>query len=452
MSESTATAQKTPRYAWVILAVTYLACVAAPFAQFKIPPLADYIIPGVLLGTFGIDGSVVGTYFGMLMTCLTIFGAVLAFPAAFIARKIGLKATVLISDACLAIGGFMCALWGCDSIVVLYASRVIEGIGIGLVGVAGPTCVSIWFPESTRGRALGIWATWVPVGCVLSFGIMPYIAQAWGFVSVFWLTACIATVAFILFAVFFKMPEADPSTAVAEPEKMPTVRESFAFLKTPWIWLLGCVFFCFTFNTLGIVNNYYNTYLTLNGWDSALASNVTSLVTGCGIITAPLAGFIYDKLAKQHKKYLIMAVMFMIMVSVAFMWTSGGTGFTDAQSTGATAVMTLNSSAIFSLIMFVGLQSICGGMGGGSFRAFSPMLVAPTAVAASMAMAVLQFMQNVGTGLGSVIYGSLIDMADPTTWALPGNLLQIPLCVIAIVIAFCINPWGKKKGEKSEDK
>lgn len=444
MTSQTTQQEKTPRYAWAILAVTYLACVAAPFCQFKIPPLSNEIIP-LLIGNFGIDPANVGMYFGMLMTCLTVIGAILAFPAAFLARKISLKTTVLISDACMAIGGIMCAMWGTESLAILYASRIIEGVGIGLVGVAGPTCVSIWFPERTRGKALGIWATWVPVGCVLSFGIVPYISQALGFVAVFWMTAIISIVAFVLFAIVFKMPPTHAeagSAEAAEEEAMPSVRESFGYLKNKWIWMLGLVFFCFTFNTLGIVNSYYNTYLTLGGWDAAVASNITSICTGVGIITAPLAGIIFDKLKREHKRYLVAFVMLTIMVSVFFMWTSAGTGNPQ------TGVM-MTGMSWFSLIMFVSLQSICGGMGGGSVRPFAPMLVQQNAVAASMAMAVLQFMQNLGSGLGALIYGALIDMTDITTWALPGNLLQLPICVVAIIIVCCINPW--KKGKKVQE-
>ncbi|MBQ9042110.1 MAG: hypothetical protein IJ111_04770, partial [Eggerthellaceae bacterium] len=59
-----------------------------------------------------------------------------------------------------------------------------------------------------------------------------------------------------------------------------------------------------------------------------------------------------------------------------------------------------------------------------------------------------QFMQNLGAGLGSVIYGSVIDVTNVATWALPGNLIQIPVCIIAIVCALMINPWKKEKKQK----
>ena len=363
-SSNAAASAKTPARAWAVLAVTYLASIAAPMAQFKIPPLADSVIPQLIMS--GIDPANVGTYFGLLMTCMTIIGAVLAFPAAFICKRFGLKGTVLASDACLAIGGFIAAIFGAGNLPLLYASRIIEGLGIGLIGVAAPTCVSIWFPERTRGRALGIWATWVPVGCVAMFLVAPYVSIALGYQSVFWATAIIATIAFV-----FKYPEVDNfggdpnAQGQGENAMEMSFGQAMGLLKNKYIWLLGIVFFCFTFNTLGIVNTYYNTFMTLHGFDAALASNLTSIVTGCGIVTAPLA----------------------------------------------------------------------------------PMVMAQNAMGATMGMAMLQFMQNLGAGLGSVIYGSVIDVTDVATWALPGNLIQIPVCIIAIVCALLINPW--KKGKKA---
>lgn len=442
-----AAVEKTPARAWAVLAVTYLACVAAPMSQFKIPPLADYIIP--MLIHQGVDPASVGAYFGMLMTCMTIIGAILAFPAAFICRRFGLKGTMLFSVACLAVGGCLAAALGTSNMAVLYVSRIIEGVGIGLVGVAGPTCVSIWFPERTRGRALGIWATWVPVGCVSMFLVAPYVAIAFGFESVFWATGIISVIAFVAFALVFKYPEVDnfggdPRTVnPSEGMAAGSWRDAMGLLKNKYIWLLGLVFFCFTFNTLGIVNTYYNTFLTLHGFDSAIASNITSVVTGVGIVTAPLSGLIFDKLKREHKRFLVAGILTAIMVSVVFMWTSGGEG---SPETGV--VMT--GAAWVSLAVFLALQSICGGAGGGGMRPLAPMVMAQSAMGATMGMAVLQFMQNLGAGLGSVIYGSVIDMTNVATWALPGNLIQIPVCIVAIVAALMINPW-KKKAAASEE-
>ena len=77
-----------------------------------------------------------------------------------------------------------------------------EGVGIGLIGVAAPSCVTIWFPERKRGLALGIWATWVPVGSVVAFNTAPAIAGAFGYQAVFFAIAAVCAVAFVLFALW----------------------------------------------------------------------------------------------------------------------------------------------------------------------------------------------------------------------------------------------------------
>ena len=58
--------EKTPRKAWLILAVTYLASICAPIAQFKIPPMANWLFAN--FAPVGLDG---GT-FGLLMSGMAI--------------------------------------------------------------------------------------------------------------------------------------------------------------------------------------------------------------------------------------------------------------------------------------------------------------------------------------------------------------------------------------------
>ena len=69
--------QKTPARAWGILAISYIASWAAALAQFKVPALADSLIPAVIVGPAGGDPVFINTYFGLLMSALTI---IVAFP------------------------------------------------------------------------------------------------------------------------------------------------------------------------------------------------------------------------------------------------------------------------------------------------------------------------------------------------------------------------------------
>ena len=398
------TSQKVPAKAWLILAVTYLASFVAPMAQFKVPPLASLMIPA-----FGMDGAT----FGMLMSCLAIIGVILAFPAAFICRKIGLKSAMLVSVACVCAGSLVGGLT--DNLTVLMLSRMLEGVGIGLVGVAAPTCITVWFPRERCGLALGIWTTWVPVSIILMFNTAPAIADIWGFRSVFLIVAAVAAVAFILFATVFSLPEGESGDITAGGR----FSDGLKLLKNKNIWLLGIVFFCFCGTSLGITNTYYNTFLEqVRGFTSVDSSFVTSMCTLFGIPVQIFAGWLVDRIRLEHRRFLIAAVCLIMGLSFLVMFHSG------AAATGF-------------MWSFVVLQAIGASFNAGANRPTAPMLVRGGALGAVMAMAVLQFTQNLGAAVCSPLFGA---MKDALGWEPAGLYLQIPLIVIAFVCALFIIP------------
>lgn len=254
---------KTPRYAWVILAITYLASITAPLGQFKLTAIA-----GEIIGAYGLNYA----SFGMLMTCLAIIGAILAFPAAFICRRIGLKATCILAMSCIIAGGFVEI--ATSSVVLLYMGRFIEGIGLGLIGVAAPTIISLWFPDKTRGLVLGVWCTWVPMAITIDFNVAPAMAAGFGWQSVFFAVIAVTAVALVLFIAFYRMPTGKSSIPNYGVEG--SMSDCFKYLKNKYIWLLGLTFLVFNFIQGGVVNTYYPTYLGSMGFDMATAGFMTS--------------------------------------------------------------------------------------------------------------------------------------------------------------------------------
>lgn len=397
-----------PAKAWAILAVTYFASFIAPMAQFKIPPLASWLIP-----TFQMDGVT----FGYLMSALAIIGVVLAFPAAFICRKIGLKAVMLLSVVCLGFGsliGFFAA-----TLPVLMLSRMIEGIGIGLVGVAAPTCITVWFPEQRRGLALGIWTTWVPVGLILMFNTAPSIAEVWGFRSVFLIVAIAALIAFVLFAIVFKVPEGESGDITAGG----TFKEGFKYLKNPKIWLLGIVFFCFCGTSLGITNSFYNTFLEVaRGFSPAESSSITSFCTLIGIPLQVFVGWAFDHVRLKNRRFFIIGMCISMGISFFIMFDTG-------------------DAATVCMWGFVILQAIGGGLAMGAMRPMAPTLVQGGALGAAMAMAVLQFFQNLGSAVCPPLFGWTVDSIG---WQAGSLYIQVPLIVIALICAFFLVPKPQK--------
>ena len=401
-SEITIKEEKTPRYAWVIWIITFLISFAAPMAQFKIVSIPLYFIyvPGVSPdGCFGLDAS----GFGMLMTMVSLIGIVLAFPAAFICRKLGLKQTIALSAIGVIVGGLVEILGG-DNIATMMVGRFLEGTGIGLAGVSAPTLITLWFPDKTRGLALGLWCCWVPLSITLDS-------------IIFGVVVAFAAVALVLFLVFYRVPEGSVAGYNAEGSFIECVK----LLNNPQIWLLGLVFFIFIIGQTGIVNTYLSTFLQSAppvgwGWSEAAAGMGLAVVTGISIIANPLGGSVTAKLPHRLKRIVPVGVAVSYLICFYLLFQNS------------------NESLIWIGIVLMG---ICGGFGGGGLRPFAPTIMNQSAMAATMGMAVMQFAQCLGNCF-SPVYGAIID-SGATYWEACMTTI-IPLSVVMLIAAFFIRP------------
>ena len=423
-AEEIAQSDKVSPRAWGILAVTYFASICAPLCQFKVPAAADWIFAS--FAQYGLAEQL-GATFGLLMSALSIIGVILAFPAAWLAKGMGLKNTILLSLACLAVGSVMFGV--STSIPMLMVARALEGIGLGFIGVAAPSCVTIWFPERKRGLALGIWATWVPFGSILAFMMVPRVATMGGDAGLqlsMNVVAIICAVAFVLFLVFYKMPEGAMGDMALGVEG--SFISSFKLLNNRRIWILGIIFFLFAFATMGVVNTYFETHLTTNlGYSSVDAGTFNSVLMLISLVAAPLTGLVSDKLP-LGRKYIVGLVMFVIcLASTPILFFGEGTGSHEGM-------------IFIALIAVVILQGIGGGMCGGALRPMAPMLMANSAMGATMAMAMLQFFQNLGSAVGSPVFGYLYETVG---WQMGANLILIPCYILAFVLCFFVLPRGK---------
>ena len=147
--------------------------------------------------------------FGLLsnvMGLVPIAALIMAFPASFVVRKFGPKVGTLVGLGLAIIGSAVCALTITSSFMAFLVGRFILGLGLAQTIVAGPTCVSIWFPNTTRGRAMAIWSIWAPVGIftVNVFGDGIYHAVGQNLVTLLWVWTIVIVVIGILFAVVFR--------------------------------------------------------------------------------------------------------------------------------------------------------------------------------------------------------------------------------------------------------
>ena len=381
-------------YAWVILWVVYFASVAAPLNQFKVPP----IMP-VLMQTFQIDLAQAGA----LMSVIALVGLILALPAGIILQRWGPRLTGLVALGCMAAGAGMGAL--SQSFGGLMTSRIIEGIGIGLIGVVAPATIAMWFPPERQGGPMGIWATWVPVGTVIMYVLAPALAGWGGYPVVWWFGAGFALVMLVVYGWLIRRPPSHQPGGAAAEEPL-DLRKALANRN---IWLLALEFACFNLALVSL-GTYYPTFLNeVRDYPLGQAALVASIGTMVVLVSAPLAGWLSDRIGSRR---LVFSLPFLAL-AVLLIFPFRVTGW-----------------AIIAVAIIQGL--IAGAIPTATFAAAPEVMRKPQW--AGLGLAVILIGQNLGQLIGPVLFGQLVNSLG---WVSAGNLL-VAVCLIGFVSAWMV--------------
>ena len=393
-------AAKTPGYAWVVLFAIYLATLAAPLNQTKVSP----VLP-ILRETFGLSyGSA-----GWLISIFNVMGFALALPAGFILQKIGIKITGLISVGSLMIGSALGAMAGGAGL--LFFGRFVEGIGMGLIMVAAPAAISIWFPAEKRGLPMGLWASSVGLGIIVALNLAPKLVAAYNWQAVWWAGSAFAAVAFVLFGILFRMPKTDeirqspsqpaPDSAEDKPASLTKAMANSS------LWMIGISFGMYNLTVMAW-NNFYPDFLaTERGFSLGDAGFTSSLLMMTGIFASPIAGFISDRIGSLKKvilvPYIILTLLFLFPFTVTG-WMIPGVMILTGMMVGAIAPVTL--------------------------AAVPEVMKKPETIGIGMGVAAM--CQNLGMFIGPALFGALLEV---TGWA-SACYLMIPLCVIGVIVTW----------------
>lgn len=381
-------------YAWIILVVVYLASVVAPLNQFKIPP----IMPA-LMQTFQINL----TQAGLFMSIIAGIGLILAIPAGIVLQRLGSKTTILIALGFMAVGAVAGAL--SRNYSLLLGSRVLEGIGIGLIGVAAPATIAMWFPPEKQGTPMGIWATWVPVGLVSIYNLAPVMTASLGWQSVWWLGAGFAALMAVLSGLLIVHP---PAQSQPELPTSPALNLRRA-LANRNIWLLAGTFACMNLAMVSF-GTFYPTFLNeVRGYPLGQAAFVASIGTLVVFFSAPAAGWLSDRIGSRR---LLFTFPFLV-VAVLFLFPFHVTGW-----------------LIIAVMIIQGL--VAGAIPTTIFAAAPALMGKPQW--AGMGLAVVLVGQNAGQLIGPVLFGELVQGFG---WAVAGYMM-IPFCLLGFISGWMV--------------
>jgi len=375
---------------YLILLIVFVAGVAAPLNQFKVPPMMQQLVEHFHMS---IEVS------GWLMSLFALVGMLFALPSGHIIGRIGMKPSGTIALLALLAGSVMGGT--STSLGMLIFSRIIEGIGLCLISVTGPAAISAWFPPERRGAAMGVWATWVPIGTIIMFIAAPAFGvwqNAWIFTSVYTFVALVA------FLVFFHMPDGFTAKNKAESR---VCRRSYSNKS---IWLLAAVFMIYNIVIVS-VKTYAPIFLEEElGLSLLKASMFTALIMLFSLASAPLCGWFSDLL--KSRKIILISGLIMVCFVMLFLFTSGVTAFP------------------FLLIIL----GITGGIvPTATFSSVSEIMKEPHLTGRGMSAIALG--QNAGMFCGPVLFSFL---AGHYSWQMAG-IIMVPLLLCALAASFMID-------------
>jgi MFS family permease len=359
---------------WFILIIILLASMAAPLNQFKVPP----VMP-LLMEAFGASAAQAG----LLMSLFAITGLLLAIPAGFIFQKLGYRLTGLIAILSLVIGAASGALTRAFDIML--ATRFVEGAGMSLMSVVAPAAIALWFSEEKRGKAMGVWAVWVPLGSTIMFLLAPALEGRWSWPGVWWFGCIYAVGVGFLYLLFIK-PGPARSSQSGEKGLSPEPRDQglTRVLSNRDLWLASLLFGCFNFVYIGFITWAPSFLQQVRGISLARAAFLVSLTTILTIIACPTSGWLSDRLGTR--KWIAVIPMALMAPLFPLTFFVGETGFL----------------ALAILVGFIGGFVPTGVFSGAVETVGDERL-------SGMAMAVIQIGQNAGMLLGPLVMGWVIE-------------------------------------------
>jgi MFS family permease len=400
-------------YGWIVLTVTFFAGFTAPANMAKVTALAP-VVSRVFNFELNIISWVIAVFF--------ILGFILAFPAAAIIKKLGIRKVVSIAVTCGTLGSLLGAV--STNFPVFMLSRIFEGAGMGIMGVAGASAIAPWFPREKRGFPLGIWAMWVALAMFACPVLYGWISQSFGVLNPFEasmqaLTSTVSTVWWgnfvfdVIILVIFNIFYRDAPKGIIEEEVANEKLQISDVFENKMLWALALIFL---FDELAFmaVNGLFTTYLTGGSptvpspiaLDMLPATLWASAAAILGTIMAPVFGKISDVL--KTRKWML------------FVGLLGGVAYTS---------LVFTSSNINWYYFIVILGGIAGGGVPSMIWSATPETVKPDLIPSANAF--VAFTQNFGMFIGAIAMGNLTLSFG---WVNASFALLVPCYVLCVII------------------
>lgn len=183
---------------WIITGTTLICGAVCGMHIAKLGPAMQAIIEsftmslteaGILASTFSLLTIFVGVFVGSILP------------------GIGIKRLICLAMLLSSLG----SVYGLISndVLSLIFGRALEGIGLIIMMIAGPTAISLFTDEKSRAKHIGVWSAFMPLGTALSFIIAPTMMSMGGWRSL-WLFSAIFSAMALMTAIVYIPNDSNP--------------------------------------------------------------------------------------------------------------------------------------------------------------------------------------------------------------------------------------------------
>lgn len=336
---------------------------------------------------------------GLLMSAFALSALVMAVVGGALVDKFGVRVVGIVGLA-LSLAGNIIALFEV-SVEVLMLTRVLEGIGYGVVSVCGPVVISAWYSPEKRGIASGFWGSYVGAGVLVAMVSANPILAVGTWASVWTFALITLGIAFLLFLLFVRMPpqEERQDADVLEENSEASLLKGFL---APGAVLLGIMFLLLDFG-LDSFNNFSVTYLNeYLGFEYGSAN----LISTVGCITMILGSLIGAVILAKSKNRSMVLLITIILSTICFFLQ-----FRIEADFGVMLAYQAVAAAIYGALPAM-------------FYALVPE-VATSKKTVGAAVAVVILGQNIGTLVGPSVVGMIVDASS---WAMSATVMGLVSC------------------------
>ncbi len=261
---------------WLILGLVHFAVFSFAVTLQMIPPVVGILVEEL---------SMSYTQAGALMGLFTLPGIFLALPGGYFADRLGPR-IVGICSLILLFAGTMVMIP--LKPLYLFLGRFLAGVGGSIIVIVAPQIITRRFLGKELGLAMGIFATAVPLGTIISFNLLGLAGKSWGILSVFIIAGALSLTALAAYMIAFR-PAPEPGrqlTGIRIGSELRSLGRD--------IWLVALVWTLFNMGILSFFTFGIN-YFAIRGFGPEMANFLGSLPMGLSIPLVPVFGYLADR-------------------------------------------------------------------------------------------------------------------------------------------------------------